>query len=125
MDGPPGRLTHHPQFEEVLLRRRRVAHARHLRERTSRETFLEGEVRKCRNSKFIRWVARKASHGWSPPFIDKSRKTTFWGPCTRRRIFWVPSGASEISSSAGSEGRRLTSNKEAIPAPARGILRSI
>ena len=33
MDGPPGRLTDHPQFEEVLFRDRRcVAHARHLRE---------------------------------------------------------------------------------------------
>ena len=35
---------------------------------------------------FIRWLARKDSHAWSPHSIDKSRKTTFWGPCTRRRI---------------------------------------
>jgi hypothetical protein len=30
-------------------------------------------------------------------FIDKSRKTSFWGPCTRRVIFQGPSNASEIS----------------------------
>jgi len=32
----------------------------------------------------------------SPPFIDKSRKTIFWGPCTRQVIFQGPSSASEI-----------------------------
>jgi hypothetical protein len=40
MDGPPGRLTDLPQFEEVLLRDRRcVAHARHLREELIGEHF--------------------------------------------------------------------------------------
>jgi hypothetical protein len=39
MDGPPGRLTDHPQFEEVLFRHRSVAHARHLREELVGEHF--------------------------------------------------------------------------------------
>jgi hypothetical protein len=42
MDGPPGRLTDHPQFEEVLFRDRRcVAHARHLREELIGEHFYK------------------------------------------------------------------------------------
>jgi hypothetical protein len=40
MDGPPGRLTDHPQFEEILFRHRSVAHARHLREELIGEHFL-------------------------------------------------------------------------------------
>ena len=55
VDGPPGRLTDHPQFEEVPLRDRRcVAHARQVREEPIEEHFYRGELGKCRNSKFIR-----------------------------------------------------------------------
>jgi hypothetical protein len=40
VDGPPGRLKDHPQFEEVLLRDRRcIAHTRHLREELTWEHF--------------------------------------------------------------------------------------
>jgi hypothetical protein len=42
-------------------------------------------------------IGTEGLHAWSAPSIDKFRKTTFWGRCTRRRIFQVPSSASEIS----------------------------